>query len=689
MPTFAKTLRSLSFLVCVLGLVVTAYSAENAEPPTKPKPQAADPKPDRDGERPSLFELKRTGYQRSRFRGVSASVAVAASHGQPPQANLREFEATIKPLLEQHCVDCHGPDGAEGNIRIDALDPDLLRGGDTDWWAEVFAVVTKGEMPPPDDAELNDADRRTIVEWLSHELQAVAVLRRKSGSRSAFRRLTRYEYNYALQDLLGLPWNFAKDLPPEPRSEEGFENSSELLHLSVSQFETYHRLAREALDRATVVGDRPQTLYWGVSMQAAADREWPKQAQRVEKTKKELADDPEKLQSELARLEEGFRRPHGVAYYKQLSTGRTAVAEWSYPGARYAFAPMETKPQFPSTCDCVAVLPVGRHQNLVVELGNQLPEEGTMGVTVRASKANTDGFGFPSLQLLFGWQASNEGRALLRVSKEDVPVTANPDESQTIQWDVPLGELYPRNSVRKTSPMGALPSPSEYIRIANSTASENDVQLDYVSVEAPVYDQWPPASHRSLFFESDHAEDELVYAREILQDFMARAWRRPTTTEEVERKLELFAAMRSESDSFEEAVCEVLATVLSSPQFLYVAHARPPGDGTERIESEANAEPTRIDAHQLATRLSLFLWSSIPDAELLALAESGELADADVLAAQVERMLTDPRGGRLSKHFVHQWLNLQLLEFVNLQGRLDPALKEAMQQLLNSILIQL
>ncbi len=150
-----------------------------------------------------------------------------------------------------------------------------------------------------------------------------------------------------------------------------------------------------------------------------------------------------------------------------------------------------------------------------------------------------------------------------------------------------MGEIYPRNTVRKTSPMGAMPSPSEYIRIANSSASACDIQIDFVTIEAPVYDQWPPASHRRVFFESEHAEDEVVYAKEILQDFMTRAWRRPIATEEVDRKLELFAAMRPQSESFEEAIVEVLATVLSSPQFLYVAHTLQPGDETANQAAKA------------------------------------------------------------------------------------------------------
>ncbi|MCB9950106.1 MAG: DUF1592 domain-containing protein [Planctomycetaceae bacterium] len=624
------------------------------------------------GERLSLSELKKSGRQHSRFnRDAKESVPEAAV---PPQANLAGFASLIKPLLNKHCVDCHGAELMEGNIRIDTLNPDLLGGGDTDWWVEIFAVVAKGEMPPPDSSELGKTERQQIVEWLSTELQAASRMRRSEGTRSSFRRLTRYEYNYALQDLLGLPWDFAKDLPPEPHTEEGFENSAELLHLSTSQFETYHRLARQALTRATVRGEQPQTLRWGISMQDAAAREWPKQNEQLEKAKKDLANDPEKLEAELARLEVSFRQPHGRTYYKELSSGRIVPAYWDYPGARYAFAPADSELQTPAETNCVAVIPAGRNQNLVVELGNQLPDEGTMRVTARVSRTETDLAGFPSIQLLFGWQASNEGRALLPVSKEDIPVTAVPGEWQMVTWDVPLGEIYPRNSVRKTSPLGAIPSPSEYIRIANSSASNHAIQVDYVRVEAPYIEEWPPASHRKIFFDSKHADSESDYAREIVKEFMLRAWRRPPTTEEVDRKMKLFAVIRPECESFEEAVVEVLATVLSSPQFLYVANT-PAAANDEGLQQRRDLE--------LATRLSLFLWCSLPDAELLKLASSGELRNADVLAGQVERLLADPRSNRLAEQFVHQWLNLELLEFVNFKrqgGGVDPLLKEAMQQ---------
>ena len=679
MPPTARTAFWL-LLPCAVVLSARSSFAENPDDQTERGTVATVLQADVADQRLTLAELKATGLERSRFKGAATGSEHLDSNitdTDAHQADLARFESTIKPLLEQHCIDCHGPDTTEGNIRIDTLDPDLVTGADADWWSEIFSVVTKGEMPPPGDGAMNDDERQRLVDWLSAELLSASIARRRAGGQSAFRRMTRYEYNYALQDLLGLPWDFAKDLPPEAHSDEGFENSSDRLHLSVSQFETYHRIARSALDRATVEGDRPPTRYWGIAMKDAAAREWSQQDKQIEQLKEELKDDPEKLAAELEKLENRFRVPPQAAHYKELSSGRTAKAEWQYYGARYAFAPEEQPVAMPDDYDCVAILPSGRGSRLIVELGNQLPDQGTMRVTVRASRPDRKSDHFPSLQLLFGWQASNEGRALLRVSQDDTPVTQGPDQPQSIQWDVELGEIYPRNSVRKTSPMGSMPSPSEYVRLVNSSASQSEIQIDFVQVAAPVFDQWPPESHRRIFGRHPRGTDEPSEAREVIADFMTRAWRRPISDDEIDRKLERFVLMRPQCDSFEEAVVEVLATVLSSPQFLYVTNT-----SAEKTVDDS-ADSTALDQHALANRLSLFLWCSIPDQELSTLADSGRLADRDVLASQVQRMLADPRSERFAKHFVHQWLDMQLLDFLNFKQHIpnfDPLLKEAMQQ---------
>lgn len=618
----------------------------------------------------SFEELKEEGARRSALINQTSSAADA----QAPKPQLNHFRNQIKPILNQHCVPCHGPDKAKARLRVDQLDPNLMEGSDVDWWLEVQAVLGNGEMPPPDDSDLSGEDRGKVMEWLANEIRSASLVRRATGGHSSFRRMTRYEYNYALQDILGLPRQFARDLPPEAHSEDGFQNSSETLHVSVAQLETYRRIAREALMRATVHGPRPPVLYWGVSMKDAGRIKWKEQEEKLNKVREKFKDDPEKLKSELDKLFAEFKRPPGRTYFKDLSTGRVVPHHWSYGGAKYAIAPTLTRSEVPDSFDQIAVLPPGRNQKLVIELGEKLPDEGILRVRVRASRLKAEKARPPSMQLEFGWQASNEGRALMRVSEDDFLVTSTPEDPQFYQWDVPLGDIYPRNSVRKTSTMGKTPSPSEHIRLVNSSVSEGEIQIEYVEVSAPVYDQWPPHSHKRIFFESPNSGDEKIYAKEILTTFMPRAWRRAITKEEINQKHQLFLSIRDTCESFEEAVVEVLATVLASPHFLYIARE----ETADFAEDASGYRP--LNDHELATRLAMFLWCSVPDDRLLNLANRGVLREQDMLEKEVQRMLADDRSSRFAKHFVHQWLDMQLLDFLNPKKGLRSELKEAMQQ---------
>jgi mono/diheme cytochrome c family protein len=619
---------------------------------------------------PTLDEVRAAGARQSSFRNRPAT---AVGPEAPPPA-LGRFRKEIEPVLKAHCVRCHGPEKAKANLRIDTLNPDLLKGRDVDWWLEILAVLGNGEMPPPDKSEMPGPERTKAIEWLAGEIRMASRVRRATEGHSSFRRMTRYEYNYALQDLLGLSLDFARDLPPEAHSEDGFQNSSETLHMSVMQLETYRRIARKALLRATVHGPRPPVLYWGVTMKKAAQIEWSQQQAKLAKLRDRFKDDPAKQKQELDRLIASFEKPPSRAHFKDRSTGRTVRHAWDYRGAKHAFKPTSSRPKVPGAVDHVAVLPQGAKQKLVVELGEKLPDEGTLRVRVRASRTAAEEDRIPSLQLEFGWQASNEGRALLRVSNEDIPVAAGPDNPEFYQWEVPLGDIYPRNSVRQTSPLGSTPNPSEHIRLVNSSASRGDIQIDYVEVAAPVHDQWPPASHQRIFFDSKNRHDEPVYVREVLTAFMSRAWRRKVTAEEVGQKIRLFQAMRPSCDTFEEAVVETLATVLASPDFLYLVR-----DETVRSSGPPSG-PARLSEHELATRLAMFLWCSLPDDRLLKLAGRGQLSRADVLAGEVTRMLEDSRSQRFAKHFVRQWLDMQLLDFLKPGKSLELLLKEAMLQ---------
>ena len=131
---------------------------------------------------------------------VAFSVAVLSGASDSPKPKLQEFRAEVEPVLKRACVGCHGPEKQKGKFRVDTLNPDLVHGEDVNWWLEVFDVISNAEMPPEDaGVQLEDKERATVVDWLSGEIQQASRVARCAKGRSSFRRLTRYEYDYALQ----------------------------------------------------------------------------------------------------------------------------------------------------------------------------------------------------------------------------------------------------------------------------------------------------------------------------------------------------------------------------------------------------------------------------------------------------------------------------------------------------------
>jgi len=598
-----------------------------------------------------------------------------------PARDLQRYEKSIKLLLKRACFDCHSGDDVEGNFRADHLDPDLVGSEDIAWWLEVYSVLSKGEMPPPESSELTDAQRISIVDWLSTEIQAAEKLRKASGNHSSFRRLSRYEYNYALQDLLGVPWTFDGDLPAEASEDDAFENNADSLHMSVKQVETYHQLAQKALRRVTVRGDRPLVVHWAIPMKDAFQREKKRLDRDIASTQKKFEDTPDKLAEQIERLNKKFQASADRSHYLEVSTGLRAEVGWDYRKASYVFKPSdEYKPSLVPGSDFAVVQP-GRRQELTVDLGDRLPDEGTMRVRIRASRAEGVEQRIPNLQLYFGFQATDQGRSIKRLSQQDVQIDASFGQPKIYEWNVPLSEIEHRNTYRGEFKLGDQPNPSEYIRFANSTIGDagadtesSAILIDYVEVAAPVYDEWPPRSHRDVFIESEHSDNETVYARDIISAFMSRAWRRPATVRDIGPKLQLFQRLRTNSEDFQETIVEVLATILTSPKFLYVL----PGE-----DAQQDQRNDQLSQNELGTRLSLFLWCSLPDEPLLKLASAGRLNDPEVLRQQVERMLADPRATRFTEHFVGQWLKMQPLEFLSPtrgEDGLDSALLESMKQ---------
>ena len=596
----------------------------------------------------SLEQARELGRAKSRYVQEAQTDSTVTS--AIPEANVAYFQESLRPILTTSCLACHGPERSEGRLRVDRLNPDLLTGPDVARWREVYNVLSNSEMPPEDEADyaLADADRGNIVEWLSNELNKASLIRRNTKEHSSFRRLTKYEYNYALQDLLGLPYELAKKLPPETASEDGFKNSSELLQMSAMQFETYREIGLKALKRATVSGERPKAVTYIISMQeemvkAAAG----KNAKTFEKADKSYSKDRHRQHL--------FDRKTGKAIH--FSSGK------STPG------PEAVAGQTPDVSPVVLVLP--RSNEVKLNLDRFLPDEGIMRVRIRVGRSTIKENEYASLRLIFSAHTSNNANFSQVISKRDIPVTASAEDPQFIDFHIPLGDIQ-RNPFRKLTT--TFPRRDEFLHIRNESNAggrEDPLQLliDYVEISAPFYEQWPPKTHTDIFIASDNRNDEAIYGREVLSRFLRRVWRRPIASQEVDQFMALFAKYRPGFSTFEEAMLEVLATALATPEFLYL---------TQKVSTDAAAGPVRISDLEFASRLSFFLWSSIPDDELLELAEQGKLREPEVLTAQIKRLLAGRRSRRFSQNFVQQWLGMDGLESV--AHVTDASLKEAMRE---------
>ena len=159
-----------------------------------------------------------------------------------------------------------------------------------------------------------------------------------------------------------------------------------------------------------------------------------------------------------------------------------------------------------------------------------------------------------------------------------------------------------------------------------------------------------PSRRRIFVCRPDSAGDETPCAREILSTLARRAWRRPVTEADVAALFAFYGEGRA-ARGFEAGVERALRALLVSPDFLFRVVSDPPG--------VAPGTPYRLSGLELASRISFFLWSSIPDDELLDAAISGRLRDAEVVERQVRRMLADPRSEALAKNFAGQWLRLR------------------------------
>lgn len=268
------------------------------------------------------------------------------------------------------------------------------------------------------------------------------------------------------------------------------------------------------------------------------------------------------------------------------------------------------------------------------------------------------------------------GTMKVRAIQSDKPVTLRIYGGDTIvgrrekhlvgYFDVPPGKWTTIEFTDRLVENGGTYQPKCYgtkdTRKNADTYPEPGIEIGDITIEGPL-EEWPPRSRQKLLGNVDPAQGSIKDAETILAKLLPRAFRRKTEPEELKPYLGLVESALAEGRSFEQSLRLGLKAILCSPEFLYLEE---PGRDT-------------IGQYALASRLSYFLWSSMPDEELLSLASEGRLNDPAVLRSQTERLLNDPKAQAFTENFVGQWLDLRDIDFTQPDQNLYPEFEELLR----------
>lgn len=336
---------------------------------------------------------------------------------------------------------------------------------------------------------------------------------------------------------------------------------------------------------------------------------------------------------------------------------------------------------------------VGRGNAFVARMEN-FPDEGEFEIRVRARAELVEGKGFPRMKVRFGYRADTQAPAedvgMVDVVSEEVtefvfrqrierfPIQSRgqskfPGMMAWITNEYDDGEKFESiQTVEKEVENEKKAKKAKKVKIYVEDPDFPKVVVESFEFIAPVYSSWPPNYHEEILFESPlRNTNESEYVTAVITRFMERAFRRSVEKGEVDVLMSYYRKIRPTVDRFEIAIREVMAMVLVSPEFLYLVE---PGGEEKRSLSD----------YELASRLSYFLWSTMPDSALFEKAEAGQLSDSEVLKAEVARLLRDPRAGRFVTQFTNQWLDLGSVDRVAVNPEyyedFDVLLKAEMQE---------
>jgi hypothetical protein len=528
----------------------------------------------------------------------------------------------LSPALNTYCFGCHNTRLRTGNLALDELDPARVSAA-PDVWEKVARKLRTREMPPAGARRPDDETYRRLITSLEADLDASAVAAPRPG-RVPVHRLNRTEYTNAIRDLLALDVDGRQLIADEPAG-NGFDNVASVLTASPALIESYLSAA-STVARIAVGGRAPGAVV-----------------------------DTFKVPTAMAQDDRaGDRQPFG-------SRGGLAV-RYHFPADGTYTLKVVMKRQL-----YLYLIGMGEPHQIDLRIDGALLKRFAIGGEGRGMTApesfagNTQGD--PAWEVyMHTADAGLEIRVPVKAGTRDVSVS------------------FLRQHVE---PEGVQQPPQRGFARTTNEQYFAEPAVDSLLIGGP----YQPSvardtpSRRKIFVCRPSTSEEPC-ARRILTTLARRAYRRPPTGAEVTTLVDFYRAGRADGD-FDFGIERGLRRILSSPAFLFRIEHEPLTAPGAPFDS-AQGKPFALSPIDLASRLSFFLWSSIPDDELLNLAAAGSLSNPAVLDQQVQRMLRDEKSQALVDNFAMQWLQLGRLagvvpdvdEFPDFDENLREAMRE-------------
>ena len=559
-----------------------------------------------------------------------------------PQSAPSPSPPSHQALLNRYCISCHNERTKTAGLMLDKLDLSNIGAG-AEVWEKVVRKLNAGVMPPLGMPRPDKSAADSFRSWLETQLDRAAAAQPDPGRTQTFHRLNRAEYHNAIRDLLDIELDVAGLLPGDDAS-YGFDNIAGVLRFSPALMERY-LVAAKRISRVAI-GTPPPFPNFDVFR---------------------VADDLPQ-EDKLEGLPFGTRGGTLIRYNFPVDgeyTIRVRLARQL--NSQDLDVPRFDEPQ---------------------ELEISLDGERLRVFTLDAFDTISSG---PEPGLSGGPQTTTNSKPPIGSGSAALPSRARERGNQTTRttldtdWEVRFStKAGPQeiavtflNSTRALRGTLVRPYVRPYPPGTNQWGSRKGAYLGKVEISGPFRQierqEQAPSRRRIFVCHPNNPTDEPACAKSILATLARRAYRRPIIETDMQELVGSYNEGRADG-GFEAGIEFALRRLLVSPEFLFRTEADPAG--------VAPNTAYRIADMELASRLSFFLWSSVPDDELLNLAHQGKLKDPAVLEGQVHRMLADVRSKAIVANFAGQWLYLRNVPSLGSEPYKDPDFDESLRQAL-------